>query len=290
MIDPVVSNAPSNHRLRRVLLVLVVLGIGTLAVLLWLRRPLPPHQVTTAPNTIRVLFIGNSYTSVNNLPGLVIALAAGEARPLDAEMIVVGGATLRDHWTDGKALAAIQRAQWDYVVLQEQSLLASGPGTSSSLPFGDPAIFGQYVRLFDQAIRKTGGKTVLYMTWARQNAPDTQAFLTKAYQDIGAELGIIVAPVGAAWQQSLRTSPTLILHQDDGSHPNGAGSYLAACVFYATFYGKSPVGLPAHIANSLVDSSGTLETGDVTLDPVNAQFLQRIAWYVVSQQRATSGK
>lgn len=58
---------------------------------------------------MRILFIGNSYTAVNNLPGLLIELAANESKPLDAEMVVFGGARLADLWEQGQALAAIRR-------------------------------------------------------------------------------------------------------------------------------------------------------------------------------------
>ena len=36
----------------------------------------------------------------------------------------------------------------------------------------------------------------------------------------------------------------MMLHSGDNSHPNLNGSYLAACVFYAVMFGKSPEGLP----------------------------------------------
>ncbi len=256
-----------------------ILGISVMVLIavIWLRRPLPPHRASNDPNVIRLLFIGNSYTYVNNLPGLLMELSAHEAKPVDVEMVVEGGMTLYNHWTNGQALAAIQRGGWDYVVLQEQSTLGSG-----SDQIGNPAFFQEQVRRFNAEIEKTGAKTLLYLTWARQNAPQNQSLLTKAYMDIANELHIQVAPVGIAWQQALKTRPNLILHQDDGSHPNPAGSYLAACVFYATIYQKSPEGLPAHIASALVDDSNVLQSGEVNLNSSEALFLQQTAWQVVS--------
>src|SRR5262249_49417622 len=138
---------------------------------------------------------GNSYTAVNNLPGLVIELSAHESKPLDAEMIVENGAMLADHWKQGKALAAIQGTHWDYVVLQEQSTLGSDVVSNGVFQIADPAYFQYYVRLFDTAIRKAGAKTVLYLTWARQNAPQNQPILNKAYMDVANEVHAIVAPV-----------------------------------------------------------------------------------------------
>ncbi len=261
------------------IILIAILGVG-----LYLLRPQTPHRVSAGQDTIHVLFIGNSYTYVNNLPGLLIELAANEPKPIDAEMVVVGGARLADHWTQGNALAAIQREHWDYVVLQEQSTLGSSQVINGIDQIADPKLFHQYVRLFNTEIQKVGAKPLLYMTWARQNAPQNQDLLTKAYMDIAHELHIMVAPVGLAWAQALSTYPKLVLHQDDGSHPNSTGSYLAACVFYATIYQKSPIGLPARISNDLVDASGVIQSGRVNLNPVDAQNLQQIAWQIVSSQ------
>jgi hypothetical protein len=43
-----------------------------------------------------------------------------------------------------------------------------------------------------------------------------------------------------------RDHPEISLWGDDGSHPNGAGTYLAACVFYAVIFRSSPSGLSYH--------------------------------------------
>ena len=84
-------------------------------------RPVPlEHKLETASShegpdssRLRVLFIGNSYTYVNNLPELVTGLAESAHRPLETEMIVAPGATLQKHWEDGKAVQTIKRSHWD---------------------------------------------------------------------------------------------------------------------------------------------------------------------------------
>jgi hypothetical protein len=277
------AKRPTNQRLQVVLLVLIALSLGVLALVLLARRPLAPHRGSTAQNVMRILFIGNSYTYVNNLPGLLMELSKQEPNPVDAEMVAEGGAMLENHWQAGKALAAIQRTRWDYVVLQEQSTFGAAQTVNGIDQIGDPASFYTYARRFDEAIRADGAKTLFFMTWARQNAPQNQAVLTSAYQHIARELGAAAAPVGLAWQRALSLNPALALHQDDGSHPDAAGSYLAACVFYATLYGKSPVGLPARISNTLVDDSGVPQEGSVNLSPADALFLQQAAWQAVSE-------
>ena len=121
-------------------------------------------------------------------------------------------------------------------------------------------------------------ETVLFQTWGRKNGGQfcwggscspifadffaMQDSLTSGYAEVEALVGASVAPVGEAWRTSKLADPTLDLHEPDESHPSVAGSYLAACVFYATFTGQSPVGLPY----------------DAGLAPATAAFLQQAAW------------
>jgi hypothetical protein len=52
--------------------------------------------------------------------------------------------------------------------------------------------------------------------------------------------------VGYAWFVVRQQDPGIELWQSDQSHPSQAGTYLAACVFYATLFDQSPVGLSYH--------------------------------------------
>src|ERR1043166_6791316 len=82
-----------------------------------------PTPAGGGPKEVRVLFIGNSYTYVNDLPKMIAALArAGKQPPLVYERETPGGCTLEKHWKDGKAARKIAAGKWDYVVLQEHSL------------------------------------------------------------------------------------------------------------------------------------------------------------------------
>lgn len=187
------------------------------------------------PRVLRVFFIGNSYTYVNDLPSLVDQLLGPRGIRLEHESVTPGGATLEKQWKDGKALAAIQKEKWDFVVLQEQS----------TRPFKNrEAMFGA-ARSFHAEIAKTGAKTLLYETWAAKAAPDEQAKLTDAYETLGRELGATVVPAGEAWKRGIAAG--LELHGSDGRHPSRLGSYLAACVFARTISGQAIVGAPPAI-------------------------------------------
>ena len=72
---------------------------------------------------------------------------------------------------------------------------------------------------------------------------EMQSEIYSGYMDIADELNIIVAPVGSAWLRALEKDAQLNLWEMDGIHPSKEGTYLSACVFYATIFGKSPEGL-----------------------------------------------
>src|SRR5437870_4131192 len=129
--------------------------------------------------SLKVLFVGNSFTARNDLPGFIAQLAHARGHHLEHRLISAGGASLRTHWNAGEALKAIKGGKYDCVVLQEQS----------TLPIKNATRMHENVRLFDEAIKDAGAKTILYMTWARRNALQSQQVITDAYTSIGQELG-----------------------------------------------------------------------------------------------------
>ena len=120
-----------------------------------------------------------------------------------------------------------------------------------------------------------GARTLLFMTWGyrlgdRHNRPEDtflamQERLEQGYSELGAELPASVAPAGLAWAEALRERPGLDLWDFDGRHPNEAGSYLAACVFYKVLTGRDP-------------RRSTFTAG---LPHAEARLLQRVAEAVV---------
>ena len=135
----------------------------------------------------KVLFIGNSFTARNDVPGLVAQLAEAAGHHLDSQLISAGGASLRRHWNTGTATRAIELGDFDRVVLQEQS----------TLPIKNTGRMHENVRLFDAAIKAAGAKTVLYMTWARRHAQQSQQAITDAYTTIAVDLGADVIPAAS---------------------------------------------------------------------------------------------
>ena len=223
-------------------------------------NPLRP-QIVLPARGLRILFIGNSYTSANNLPDMIAAMSlASNLQSPFADGQLVGGASLAVHLNQGIAVEKIRQGKWDIVVLQDQSLT----------PILTPEATLQSALVFNQEIAKAGARTLYFQTWADKEMPQTQGQIIKTYQACVARgVGSAVVPVGRAFQIALAADPTLQLHQNDNCQPTQAGTYLAACVFYASLYGRSPVGLPAQLVRG--------EHVVANVPPATALLLQQAA-------------
>ena len=203
---------------------------------------------------VRMLFIGNSFTTKNDLPTLLSAIAqAGKGITIESKVISAGGASLRRHWNAGAA-TTITSEQWDHVVFQEQT----------TLPVKNSNRFHENVRKFVPAMKESGAKMVLFMTWARKKEPENQTLLTDSYNQIGKELEASVVPVGTAWQKLLAKHDKPVLHAEDGRHPTVAGSYLAACTFYATLFGGDPTKIETDLGDLTDEERKLLQRGAMT--------------------------
>jgi hypothetical protein len=235
--------------------IFIATGIGALIYF----RPVRCNAASGGSGCLHILFIGNSYTYVNDLPTIFTRLAKSGGHPVETGMVASGGWTLEQHAGSSGTLDKISSEKWDFVVLQEQSVIPAIEGSrASSMYPAARALVGQ--------VRDAGATPLFFLTWAHRDGdpafglPDAasmQAQLETGYDQIGQELDVQVVPAGTAWIAAIQESPQLNLWQDDGSHPTQQGTYLAACVFYATIYNQSPEGLsytgqlPKDIAQAL---------------------------------------
>jgi hypothetical protein len=200
-----------------------------------------------APSCTRILFLGNSYTYVNDLPGTFGKLANSAGRQVQIAVVANGGETLADHAASTDSTGRIDAGHWNYVVLQEQS---EQPATAGAKYYMYPA-----ARTLAARAEAVGAIPMLFMTWAHRDGlpsaglPDyksMQTTINSAYLEIATELHVPVAAVGYAWWFMRQDHPQISMWADDGSHPSTAGTYLAACVFYASIFRQSPVGIGFH--------------------------------------------
>ncbi|MBF0483131.1 MAG: hypothetical protein HQL25_00345 [Candidatus Omnitrophica bacterium] len=186
---------------------------------------------------INVLFIGNSLTSINDLPGMIAQLAKSRNFEMKYEMYAPGGYTFAQHSADPVLLGKIKRGDWDFVVLQEQSQM---PAIENQMVL-EAQVYA-YAKKLNQMVKAANfnAKVVFYMAMANKNA--NQERVNSSYTHMAQQNSAMLAPVGIVWKKVRSEKPELNLYLDD-RHPSIIGTYLTACVFYATLFKDSPVGL-----------------------------------------------
>jgi hypothetical protein len=160
-------------------------------------------------------------------------------------MTAPGGWWWRDHAASPDTNALISEGDWDFVVLQEQSMAPAVSNLAREVSY--PAALQ-----LSTLAAGNGAEVVLFMTWGHlagsaelgyANFESMQTAIASTYLTFGDALGVEVAAVGAAWWWSLAERPDIMLYQPDGNHPSVQGTYLSAAVLAATTLEIDPVSL-----------------------------------------------
>lgn len=188
-----------------------------------------------------------------------VAASAGDSVFVDG--ITPGGFRFLNHSSNAATLSKIASKDWDYVALQAQSQEPSWPiGQVQQDVFPHAAILCDSIRANNAC-----SMPVFYMTWGRKNGDASNcsswppvctyegmdSLLNERYQMMADDNDALVSPVGAVWYYIRDNFPLIELYSPDESHPSVAGTYAAACAFYATVLRKDPTlitfdaGLPA---------------------------------------------
>lgn len=207
----------------------------------------PADEVLDKEKTYNILFIGNSYTHYNDMPEQIFAkIIRAAGYKANVSRVTKGGWYLIDSAksTDevgAKVDSAFKLRDYDFVILQEQS----------TCPAILPDKFYTGVRNLNEKIKAEGATPILYGTWGRkaghsvlkENGWTNESMtwmISAAYEAIGAELGIDVAYAGLAFFDVYTNHKNINLYDDDLTHPNATGSYLAAMTIFAKMTGVDP--------------------------------------------------
>jgi PKD repeat protein len=238
-------------------------------------------SIAQPPTKVRALFLGNSYVTVNNLPLLIKNVASSVGDTLIYNNNSPGGYTFNNHLNNQVSLDMMADPQWDYVIIQQQSVMGAAVCNEPSIiaPNSYEPSNIQSVQDLKISIDQEGAIPMLYMTWGRKNGePSLCAQFPKAgyyctYQGMDSllqhnymQMGgpnmwsneqLPVAAVAAVWRYVRNNHPEIELYDADESHPSMAGSYLAACTFYNMLFRKSPLaitynpGLSSKVASNI---------------------------------------
>ncbi len=222
--------------------------------------------VARAEDPQRVLFIGNSYTGVNKLPDVFLSVvkASGRKEPV-VKSSTPGGRTLKQQLGIVGSMKLVDEGGWDVVVLQGQS---QEPAIAET----DEAVRKEFLESAAELCRRVRAKSpqakiFFYETWARhadywtenkkasamgKDPKEMQARLRKWYGVAAKESGATIVPCGEAWELNYAAAKPVRLHQKDNSHPELAGTYLNALIFFGTIY---DVKVPAPKWNGQLDEA-----------------------------------
>ena len=224
---------------------------------------------------IKAIVFGNSLFERNNQYQVIADIAASLGDKFSSEMLVPDGAHLQWHATDKKKTSElIESNPSDIMIMQEKG--------------GDMARDGnyyeEYILKYAQRISKDyreknpNGKIILFQTWASKDGeadsqvPEAgsysgmQARINKTNETLAKDIDAEIAPVGEAWNWVRDNYSGIELYTNDTGdqykevHPSRAGTYLSACVFYVTLFGKS-----------------VIEASDLGIDPSQARILRAAA-------------
>jgi hypothetical protein len=187
---------------------------------------------SAAPPPLRVLFVGNSLTSANDLPGAVEAISrrGGGERAIETETLAEPDFALEDHWRSGRARKRIERGHFDVVVLQQ------GP---SSLP-ESRANLVEWTTRFSTIIRAAGARPALLTVWPAESRSADFDRVVASYAAAAESVDGLLLPAGLAWRHAWALDRGLDFYGPDRFHPAPLGTHLAALVVEAALTGRTP--------------------------------------------------
>lgn len=184
---------------------------------------------------MKVLFIGNSHTYMNDMPALFAELMKETAKEeTEAVMLAYSGRSLSWHRAEYFSIRyQLLYGGFDYCVIQQ-----------AAHPFPDVSETMQAGKELTDLCLKCGVKPVLFMTWAEKAYPEHQKIMSDTYRKLAEETGALLAPVGEVFEKVSFKYPEIELYYKDGEHASVLGDFLAASVITAVLSGTDQIECP----------------------------------------------
>lgn len=210
---------------------------------------------------VRVLFLGNSNFAYNNFTDVFRKLAESGNKKVIVDSHIIYGQGVDAHADDEGTEAKINSDQWDYVVIHGLCVMMAFPDSHWEFypPFIKVNLKFAFTRLRNK-IKANREETVMVysmpwayedgLTWLPGRDEDYFEMQRLVYENTlvySRVIPFMTAPVGWAWNRVMNSKWGEELHYlflPDWGHPNKRGTFLMACVMYATLFKESPVDLP----------------------------------------------
>jgi hypothetical protein len=169
------------------------------------------------PKTLNVLFLGNSHTMSNDVPGMVKALIESDGSSTRVATKVYSAGFVEELASSQPVRQEIQSKQWHAIVMQ-------GAKLSSSHKYEyDHSGAVQLAKLAKQ----NGLQVYLFAEWPRRGWNES-SYIMKEYGEIAQPSGATIIPICYAWDALIKEAPNAPVWAGDGNHAQLPGSYLAA--------------------------------------------------------------
>ncbi|MDX1493814.1 MAG: hypothetical protein R3253_07145 [Longimicrobiales bacterium] len=215
---------------------------------------------------LRILFIGNSLTYSNDLPGAVATIAGALGRHVAVASVARPNFALEDHWYTGIG-SVIDELRPDVVIMQQ------GPSSLESSRLHLIA----WSDTLSRRVRAAGGEPMLLMVWPSVSRIDVFDDVRDSYQAAAQAVDGLFIPAGEGLR-ALYDQTSLPPFGGDGFHPSPYGTLVAGYVVVGSLLGVPVRGLPARLEAA---NGGR----PVSVDTEVADQLQAIADSVVSAWR-----
>jgi len=218
-------------------------------------------------DTLRVLFVGNSFTYFYNLPQVVNAMSAFSKKVhIETRTSLVGGSRISQHLNKERGTETIEilnKQTFDYVVINHHSLIT----------IDDPDGFFESSKKMVELVRSKNAIPIFMMTWAYHSNPLMIKNIAAAYNNMGKRLGVDIVPCGNLFSEVRKRRPDLDLFDDDDKHPSKHGTYLNGLTFFKYFTNEKTTDITKRITS--VDKNGQ-KFWLLFLSQENAYFLQQL--------------
>jgi hypothetical protein len=239
-----------------------------------------PDTPQAQEGDLKILFIGASYLTVNDLPAIFESMAEAAGKEVFVGRRLQPGHYLDFFAQDPVTAEAIGAQEWDYVVVFGGCQTVGYPETHH-LIMGNGAKHHPYPALeaLKRKVQENHSQTRLVMimpwafedgmTWIAGQGDDYFAMQEKIRENTLAwadALDFVVAPVGMAWKEVLEWGPPEhYLHASDWNHPAARGSYLAAAVVFSTLFRESSEGVSYKWVLTEADAAGFRKVASETV-------------------------
>ena len=178
--------------------------------------------------TLKVLFVGNSKTYVNDIPAKFAGLAKAGGYKVSISTATQGGKTLK--YLASKYKSKINKS-YDIVILQEQTDAYKGKYST----------FLSGAKSISKMVKAKNPNVKIYVrqTWVYKNSSSSER--NKAYtnaKNVAKNINASLIYDGKAMYKLNASS----LYKDR-THQSSKGAYLSACCIYNSVFNESPVGL-----------------------------------------------